>query len=105
MNKLLLPLPVMFATALALSGCDEKAKLSPEQQSGPDPVMPKAQDFLMPPMQVPRGVGWKRDGQPAVARGLKIEKIADGFLHPRMVYVLPNDDILVVESNGRARRR
>lgn len=100
MNKVLLPLSVMLATALALSGCDEKAKLSPEQQSGPDPVMPKAQDFLMPPMQVPRGVGWKRDGQPAVAQGLKIEKIADGFLHPRMVYVLPNDDILVVESNG-----
>lgn len=45
-------------------------------------------------------MGWKRDGQPAVAQGLKIEKIADGFLHPRMVYVLPNDDILVVESNG-----
>ncbi len=100
MNKVLLPLPVMLATALALSGCDEKAKLSPDQQVGPDPVMPKAQDFLMPPMQVPRGVGWKRDGQPAVAQGLKIEKIADGFLHPRMVYVLPNDDILVVESNG-----
>ncbi|HCT3749382.1 TPA: sorbosone dehydrogenase family protein [Klebsiella aerogenes] len=100
MNKLLLPLPVMLATALALSGCDEKAKLSPDQQVGPDPVMPKAQDFLMPPMQVPRGVGWKTDGQPAVAQGLKIEKIADGFLHPRMVYVLPNDDVLVVESNG-----
>ncbi|EPV8393814.1 PQQ-dependent sugar dehydrogenase [Klebsiella aerogenes] len=100
MNKLLLPLPVMLATALALSGCDEKAKLSPDQQVGPDPVMPKAQDFLMPPMQVPRGVGWKTDGQPAVAQGLKIEKIADGFLHPRMVYVLPNNDVLVVESNG-----
>ncbi|PMC11745.1 L-sorbosone dehydrogenase, partial [Klebsiella aerogenes] len=57
MNKVLLPLPVMLATALALSGCDEKAKLSPDQQVGPDPVMPKAQDFLMPPMQVPRGVG------------------------------------------------
>ena len=42
MNKLLLPLPVMLATALALSGCDEKAKLSPDQQVGPDPVMPKA---------------------------------------------------------------
>ena len=77
----------MLATALALSGCDEKAKLSPDQQVGPDPVMPKAQDFLMPPMQVP--AAWAgRDGQPAVAQGLKIEKIADGFLHPRMVYVL-----------------
>lgn len=37
MNKVLLPLPVMLATALALSGCDEKAKLSPDQQAGPIP--------------------------------------------------------------------
>ncbi|WEF26637.1 sorbosone dehydrogenase family protein [Klebsiella aerogenes] len=100
MNKILLPLPVVLAMTLILAGCDEKAKLTPDQQIGPDPVMPKAQDFLMPPMQVPSGVGWQAGAQPEVAQGLKIEKMADGFLHPRMVYVLPNDDVLVVESNG-----
>lgn len=100
MNRILLPLPVMLTLTLVLAGCDEKAKLSPDQQTGPDPVMPKAQDYLMPPMQVPSGVGWKAGAQPDVAEGLSIEKMADGFLHPRMVYVLPNDDVLVVESNG-----
>ncbi|MEF3110800.1 sorbosone dehydrogenase family protein [Raoultella sp. WB_B2P2-3] len=100
MNKILLPLPVMLTLTLVLAGCDEKAKLSPAQQTGPDPLMPKAQDYLMPPMQVPSGVGWKAGAQPDVAQGLSIEKMADGFLHPRMVYVLPNDDVLVVESNS-----
>jgi glucose/arabinose dehydrogenase len=90
----------MLTLTLVLAGCDEKAKLSPAQQTGPDPLMPKAQDYLMPPMQVPSGVGWKAGAQPDVAQGLSIEKMADGFLHPRMVYVLPNDDVLVVESNS-----
>ena len=37
---------------------------------------------------------------PKVAFGLKIEKIASGLKHPRQVLVLPNEDILLVESNG-----
>ena len=100
MTNRLLFIPAMITLALALSACDEKAKLTPEQQMGPDPQLPKAQDFLLPPMQVPKGVGWQGDAKPEVAPGLRIEKIADGLMHPRMVYVLPNDDILVVESNS-----
>ena len=100
MNKMLRSLPVMLAVSLILSGCDDKAQLTPEQQTGPNPELPKAQDYLMPPMQVPNGVGWQKDAKPAVAEGLQIEKIADGLMHPRMVYTLPNNDILVVESNS-----
>jgi len=100
MNKILLPLPVMLTLSLILTGCDEKAQLTPEQQTGPNPVLPKAQDYLMPPMQVPSGVGWLNNTHPDVADGLKIEKMADGLMHPRMVYTLPNNDVLVVESNG-----
>ena len=51
-------------------------------------------------MQVPDGVGWKQGQTPKVAAGLKIEKIASGLMHPRQLYVLPNHDVLVVESNG-----
>ena len=51
-------------------------------------------------MQVPDGVGWKQGQTPKVAAGLKIEKIAGGLKHPRQLYVLPNDDVLVVEANG-----
>ena len=32
--------------------------------------------------------------------GLQIAPFATGFEHPRMVYALPNGDVLVVESNG-----
>ncbi|MDP9064855.1 MAG: sorbosone dehydrogenase family protein [Pseudomonadota bacterium] len=89
-----------FALAAAVSGCSEKASLQPAQQSGNGPPLPKAQDFLLPPMQVPIGVGWAQGQTPKVAPGLKIEKIATGMMHPRQVYALPNGDVLVAESNG-----
>src|ERR1700735_2778974 len=93
--------PVLtLALVVSLIGCSEKASLEPTQQSGTAPPMPKAQDFLLPPIQVPIGVGWAQGQSPKVATGLKIEKIASGLMHPRQLYVLPNGDVLVAESNG-----
>lgn len=97
MKKLLL---LAVSSALLLSGCDEQASIDPSQQMGPDPVLPKAQDFLIPPMQVPKGVAWQQGEMPKVANGLQITKVADGLMHPRQVYVLPNNDVLVVEANS-----
>ncbi|WP_426445640.1 PQQ-dependent sugar dehydrogenase [Siccibacter colletis] len=92
----------LLAAALAavMSGCDDGATLDPQKQMGPNPELPDSQNFLLPPMQVPEGVAWKEGEMPTVAEGLKIEKIADGLMHPRQVYVLPNNDVLVAESNG-----
>ena len=83
-----------------MSGCSEKASLQPAQQSGNTPPLPKARDFLVPPMQVPDGVGWAQGQSPTVAPGLRIERIASGLQHPRQLLVVPNGDVLVVEANG-----
>lgn len=85
---------------LALGACSHKAQYEPIEQSGSNPPLPAAQNFLVPPMRVPNGVGWKAGQTPQVAAGLKIEKIADGLMHPRQLLTLPNGDVLVVESNG-----
>ena len=91
---------VAMACVVALNACSERAQLDPSTQMGNDPQLPKPQNFLVPPMQVPTGVGWQGDARPAVARGMSIEKIAGGLMHPRQLLVLPNGDVLVVESNG-----
>lgn len=85
---------------LALSGCENRAQVDPQQQTGREPVLPAPKNFLIPPMQVPKGVGWQGDARPTVASGLRIEKIADNLQHPRQLMTLPNGDVLVVESNG-----
>lgn len=101
-NRQVFPLLALSA-ALMLAGCDGASTMDPNQQVGADPVLPEAQNFLMPPMRVPQGVGWKGDEKPQVAKGLQIAKIASGLQHPRQLYVLPNNDILVVEANGPAK--
>ena len=63
-------------------------------------MLPPLQQYLLPPMHLARVVGWKSGEVPTVAPGLKIEALAQGLAHPRSVYVLPNGDILVVESKS-----
>ncbi|NCT67847.1 MAG: sorbosone dehydrogenase family protein [Rhodanobacteraceae bacterium] len=96
---------IALGSALALlagvlAGCSGGATLDPAQQSGDNPPLPAPRDFLVPPMQVPIGVGWKPGQAPKVAAGLTIEKIAGDLMHPRQLLTLPNGDVLVVESNG-----
>lgn len=90
----------VLAVVLLLAGCGEQASLTPEEQAGADPQLPEPHNFLFPPMKVPNGVGWSEGDTPAVADGLRIERIAAGLKHPRQLYTLPNGDVLVVESNG-----
>ena len=86
--------------ALALvAGCGEKGG-DPSKQYGPNPYLPEPHQYLVPPMSVPRAVGWKAGETPTVLAGLHIQAMATGLMHPRIVYPLPNGDILVVESNS-----
>jgi glucose/arabinose dehydrogenase len=94
-----LQLGAAFAAFAALSGCAHKGD-DPMKQYGPNPVLPEPKQYLFPPMSVPKEIGWQAGETPTVPAGLKIEAIATGLLHPRMVDTLPNGDILVVESNG-----
>ncbi len=100
MSKLIIRGALALALLAILGGCDQKASLSSAQQSGSDPTLPAPQRFLTPPMQVPEKADWKQGQTPKVAGGLQIERIASGLEHPRQLYVLPNDDVLVVEANS-----
>lgn len=84
--------------ALALSGCNEKAG-DPMAQVGPNPVLPAPQQYLLPPMHVAAVVPWA-DEAPKGPQGTEVHALAKGLQHPRQVYVLPNNDVLVVESSG-----
>jgi glucose/arabinose dehydrogenase len=83
----------------ALAACSDKGG-DPLRQYGPNPVLPDPHQYLLPPMSVPNAVGWKPGEAPTVPAGLRIQAMATGLMHPRIVYPLPNGDILVVESNG-----
>jgi glucose/arabinose dehydrogenase len=87
------------ASLLVLAGCDEQS-FDVTSQIGPNPKLPAPQQYLFPPMHLAPVVGWKDGDKPAVVSGLKVEALATGLQHPRSVYVLPNGDVLVVESKS-----
>jgi glucose/arabinose dehydrogenase len=89
----------LFVAAFALSACSD-ASFDRNTQIGPKPDLPEPQQYLFPPMRVASIVGWRSDERPSVADGLKIEALATGLQHPRSLYVLPNGDVLVVESKA-----
>ena len=83
----------------ALAACGP-APIDPSRQVGPNPYLPSAHQYLLPPMKLAAVAGWKAGQTPNVAPGLKIQALASGLKNPRSLYVLPNGDILVVESDG-----
>jgi glucose/arabinose dehydrogenase len=86
------------ASVLALTACGPKP-IDPHRQVGANPYLPDIHQYLMPPMRVPKAVGWN-GATPTVAAGLQIKALASGLKNPRSLYVLPNGDILVVETDG-----
>jgi len=89
----------LLGVALLLSGCSDES-FDVASQIGPNPKLPEIQQYLFPPMHLASVVGWKDDAKPSVADGLKIEALAKDLQHPRSLYVLPNGDVLVVESKS-----
>jgi glucose/arabinose dehydrogenase len=83
---------------LGLAGCDDNGG-DPRKEIGANPVLPALQQYLLPPMRIAKPVAWG-DQTPKVPQGLQVRALATGFQHPRSLYVLPNGDVLVIESNG-----
>ncbi len=90
---------LLAATALALGGCGNNAFLPKSASYGPRPELPSPQQSLLPVNNTAKIEPWKDGETPRVADGLTVTKFAANFDHPRWIYVLPNGDVLVAESN------
>ena len=91
---------VLSASAVVLlSGCGDTAKLPVESGFGPNPVLPPPNKTLIPTVNIAPAKGWPSGRTPVAAEGMQVVPFADGLDHPRWLYVLPNGDVLVAESN------
>jgi glucose/arabinose dehydrogenase len=89
------------ATALfALAACAGPATLPVSAGTGPDPMLPAPSHALLPTIDVAPAVGWPQGTAPEAAPGLVVKRFAQGLDHPRWLYVLPNGDVLVAETNA-----
>ncbi|OEZ85498.1 soluble aldose sugar dehydrogenase YliI precursor [Janthinobacterium sp. HH106] len=67
---------------------------------GPQPTLPAPDKQLIPTVNVAPVQRWTAAQHPAVAAGLAIHAYARDLDHPRWLYVLPNGDVLVAETNA-----
>ena len=88
------------AICLLCSGCGEVALHSVAEGMGRTPVLPQPVKTLIPTVEVAKATGWPAQGKPMAASGTTVARFADGLDHPRWLYVLPNGDVLVAETNG-----
>ena len=71
--------------------------------SGTDPVLAGPDPQTIPTVQVAEPVGWPDGAAPDAAEGLAVNRFAEGLEHPRVIYAMPNGDILVAETNAPER--
>jgi glucose/arabinose dehydrogenase len=92
------------ALALQLAACsDPRDGGNAEQSYGPSPVLPPPEQSWFPTISIAAATGWPAGEKPTAASGLAVTAFATGLDHPRTVYVLPNGDVLVAESNAPPR--
>jgi glucose/arabinose dehydrogenase len=94
---------LLSLAALAGAGCSEGASLPASAGTGPRPALPEPTKTLIPTVKVATAIGWEGGTKPTAAAGLDVTAFAAGLAHPRWLYVLPNGDVLVAETNAPER--
>lgn len=98
--KLYLTTPLLLALFSASAWADP----APITDSmGKDPKLPKPESSWLPTINIAPAKGWTGTETPKAGEGLKVAALAEGLDHPRWVYVLPNGDVLVAETNAPER--
>ena len=88
---------------IALASCGGAARLPLSAGIGPDPALPPPERSLIPVVDIAPATGWPQGVTPVAAPGHTVRAFASGLDHPRSLYVLPNGDVLVAETNAPPR--
>ncbi|MBN9586667.1 MAG: sorbosone dehydrogenase [Afipia sp. 62-7] len=91
---------LLTAAALTLGACNEKADVPIAQGYGPEPALPAPKHNWIPTVNVAKAIGWPSGEKPKAADGFAVAAFASELDHPRSLFVLPNGDILVAETNA-----
>ena len=98
-----IPVCLLAASLLGVAGCAEKSRLPASAGVGPAPTLPAPTTSLIPTVDIAPAKGWPAGGMPTAAAGMVVNPLATGLNHPRWLYVLPNGDVLVAETNAPPR--
>lgn len=89
--------------ALTLTACVESSRLPLHADVGPQPTLVEPAPGLLPTVNIAPASPWPAGQTPVAAAGMQVSAYASGLDHPRWLYVLPNGDVLVAQSNAPPR--
>ena len=76
------------------------AESTPENGYGTPDAIKLPEPFATESVRrVTKVVGWPEGKTPIVPKGFEVKKFAGDLKHPRWIYILPNKDVLVAESD------
>ena len=94
------PFVLVIVLAGGLVACGETSRLQVSDGTGPSPKLPEPNKTLIPTVNIAPAIGWPDGAKPIAAAGTQVAAFAEGLDHPRWLYVLPNGDVLVAETNA-----
>jgi glucose/arabinose dehydrogenase len=91
---------LLISGFLLLAACGEIAKQPISSGYGSSPILLQPNKTLIPTIHIAPAIGWPNATTPIAAMGTRVSAFASGLDHPRWLYVLPNGDVLVAETNA-----
>ena len=97
-KKILIAILVLFLLAAAVIWWlfqGEPATLTLEETTGIEPTLATPDPQMVPTVEIAEPIGWPDGAAPQAAEGLVVNRFAEGLDHPRVIYAMPNGDVLV----------
>lgn len=100
MIRSLCSMGVLGLSIFCLGACSSNATLPSSAGFGPTPSLPAPNESLLPTVNTAPVKGWSEGQKPIASAGLAVNAFAADLDHPRWLYVLPNGDVLVAETDA-----
>ena len=105
-KKILIAVVVLVLVAAAVIwwlSRPDPAQYSLDETSGTDPILAAPDPQTIPTVGIAEPIGWADGEAPVAAEGLVVNRFAEGLDSPRVVYALPNGDVLVTLTKAPPR--
>ena len=103
LKKILIALVIILLLGAALVWWllqGEPATISLQETEGTDPTLVEPDPQTVPTVEIAEPIGWAEGEAPIPGEGLQVNRFAEGLDHPRVIYAMPNGDILVTQARA-----
>ena len=106
LKKILIALAILIVLAAVVIWWltrPDPAQYTLDETSGTDPILAAPDPQRIPTVGIAEPIGWGDGELPTAGEGLQVNRFAEGLESPRIIYTLPNGDVLVTLTRAPER--